>query len=178
MKIVKNICEQYFNEGEIEYDDSMSPAIQDYVNVCGLTKKQAEYFLNTCRNYTPTKSMRASWKMPPAVKKATALHPVELKFTDGWSEYVRNAITNEFEEFETSIKDVYIYFYMITGIDNGCTLCVEGFDLDGNGTPVIENNSLEVGISRNLAEYGMTTRQYRNLGSTIRNIITSFEDEE
>jgi len=116
--------------------------------------------------------------MPPAVKKASTIHPVELKFTDGWSEYVRNAITNEFEEFETSIKDVYIYFYMITGIDNGCTLCVEGFDLDGNGTPVIENNSLEVGISRNLAEYGMTTRQYRNLGSTIRNIITSFEDEE
>ena len=178
MKIVKNICEKYFNEGEIEYDDSMSPVVQDYVNVCGLTKKQAEYFLNTCRNYTPTKSMRASWKMPPAVKKATALHPVELKFTDGWSEYVRNSIANEFEEFETSIKDISICFYMITGIDSACTLCVEGFDLYGNGTPVIENGILEIGISRNFAEYGMTVRQYRNLGSAIRNIITSFEDEE
>ena len=67
---------------------------------------------------------------------------------------------------------------MVTEADSACTLCVEGFDLDGNGTPVIENGILEVGISRNLAEYGMTTRQYRNLGSTIRNIITSFEDEE
>ncbi len=122
--------------------------------------------------------MRASWKMPPAVKKTAALHPVELKFTDGWSEYVRNSIANEFEEFETSIKDISIYFYMVTEADSACTLCVEGFDLYGNGTPVIENGILEIGISRNLAEYGMTVRQYRNLGSTIRNIITSFEDEE
>ena len=67
---------------------------------------------------------------------------------------------------------------MVTEADSACTLCVEGFDLYGNGTPVIENNILEVGISRNLAEYGMTIRQYRNLGSVIRNIITSLEDEE
>ena len=178
MKIVKNICEQYFNEKEIVYDDSAPPIVQDYVSVCGLTEKQAEYFLTTCKNYTPTRSMRASWKMPPAVKKTAALHPVELKFTDGWSEYVRNSIANEFEEFETSIKDISIYFYMVTSVDSACTLCVEGFDLHGNGTPIIENGILEIGISRNLAEYGMTVRQYRNIGSTIRNIITSFEDEE
>lgn len=171
MKIVKNICERYFNEKEIVYDES-APVIQDYVNVCGLTEKQAKYFLNTCKNYTPTRSIRASWKMPPAVKKASTTYPVELKFTDGWSDYIQCMIANEFEEFETWAKDITIYFYILDSMDNACTLRVEGFDLYGNGVPMIDNGILEVGVSRNIAEYGMTTRQYRNLGTTIRNILT------
>ena len=81
-------------------------------------------------------------------------------------------IANEFEEFETWAKDTTIYFYILEDMDNACTLRVEGFDLYGNGVPMIGNGILEVGVSRNIAEYGMTTRQYRNLGTTIRNILT------
>jgi len=172
MKLTKNICEKYFNEEKINYEDR--PTIDDYITIGGLTKKQATYFLEFCGKYTPKRnSIRASWKVP-IIKKPIMEYPVTCKFSGDWYEYVSNAIEEQLSEFDVPVEGFEVHFYILPDVIGKfvCTIPIKDLDqyIDSS-MKVWEDKTLNIGFSANIAEDGMLNSQHRELTKKVMDMI-------
>jgi len=118
LRLVQNLCEKYFQEHTLEYESR--PTIQDYINVGGLTKQQANYFVKFISGYKPTKSIKASWHVAEQVEVKPPL--VTVIFSDKWSPYVRQWIKKYISEKVKVSLPITIKMYGL-GHQRGVNLC-------------------------------------------------------
>lgn len=172
MKMMKNLCEKYFNEERISYNDQ--PTIDDYINICGLTKKQANYFLDFCNNYSAKRnSIRASWKVP-ITKSLPTEYPIVCEFQGSWDKYVSNNIETLLDEFCVSMEGFKVHFYILPEVvgDVTCTIPVMGIDQFINSSICTwQGKTMQIGLSSRIANRGMTSLQYHNLTIAIISMI-------
>jgi hypothetical protein len=118
LRLVQNLCEKYFQEHTLEYESR--PTIQDYMQVGGLTKQQANYFVKFIAEYKPTKSITKSWHVADKVEVKPSL--VNVIFSDKWSPYVRQWIKKYISEKVKVDLPIVIKLYGL-GHQRGMNLC-------------------------------------------------------
>lgn len=176
-KIMKNLCEHYFNEEVIEYSDV--PTVADYMKWGGLTKKQAETFINFEKNYKPQSSIRASWKVSPARVDEVRVFVPEIEFRDEWDPSIRDHICATIMDQVKTEFPVKISLYGLHK-DRGsqtCTMEIRDTNVSRDvPKPIWEsrgtNHQLNIGFSKDLRVYGLgnsrVTSLTRNIIATIR----------
>ena len=177
-KLAKNLSERYFNLETIQYHDV--PTVQDYIDVGGLSPREAKYFQDFCKNYKPVTSIRASWKVKPAVVVPVTLHTPLLEFHDDWSLENRENISRVFGEGIQLENEYRITLYglarergsMMTTLHLSGISCHEPVRNTWSGS-----RHLNVGVSYDLRRYGMPNSLIRNLVSEVRTMITEHENE-
>ena len=109
LEATRNLCNKFFNEETFEYsldiEQNGIPCPQDYVKYCGLTEKQANYFVDFLYNYVPAKSIRASWKLPPAEvteEEENTSSNVTVEFRDRWASSARHEMNLVVEQIVNS----------------------------------------------------------------------------
>jgi len=109
LEATRNLCNKFFNEETFEYvldsERDGIPYAQDYVKYCGLTEKQANYFVDFLYNYVPAKSIRASWKLPPAEvteEEENTSSNVTVEFRDRWASSARHEMNLVVEQIVNS----------------------------------------------------------------------------
>lgn len=163
-RLIKNLCEKFFNQEEIKYSDK--PTVQDYVTVGGLTDKQAKYFRSFCKGYKPAKSMLASWKINTKVEKVESPRPDVLRprieFRDEW----RSAVA---DEVRTAISDmawdgtISLYGLSRDRGSTGATISISGLNrIEGPRPLWTDDSHINIGITADIRRYGIPTRSVLN----------------
>ena len=178
-KVMKNLCEHYFNEETIEYSDV--PTAADYMKWGGLTKKQAETFINFGKDYKSQASIRASWKVSPAkVDEVKVFTPV-IEFRDEWDPSIRDHIYGTIRDQVKTEFPVKISLYGLHK-DRGsrmCTMEIRDTDVSRDAPkPIWEsrgnNHQLNIGFSKDLRIHGLGTSRVTSL---TRNIIATIRQK-
>jgi len=148
MKLARNITKKYLNSESFEYDNRKLTE-SEYVTIGGLSKQQAKYFMKFCREYKPTRSVRASWK----VKKINT-SKINIVFRDSWNITIKETLS-EFitKELKGIVKlPITIKLYGL-GEKRGTNLCTlktlytEIYNNVSLPTWVPETRTLNVGMS-------------------------------
>jgi hypothetical protein len=175
-KLAKNLSERYFNQETIKYDDR--PTIQDYMQVGGLTEKQATYFMKFINEYKPEKSIRSSWKVEPALVNTNFRSNVTIEFHDEWSPETTAYLMEEITASVNPSLPVTVSFYGLNS-DRGsdiCTIPVDGFvGMPNDRLPKAhwDGNVLNIGVSRN-RRLDMGTSRKRLLVNAVVMCIKSY----
>ena len=208
LQATKNICEKFFREETFEYDFNFEmPTVQDYVNIGGLTEKQAKYFVDFVDNYVPTNSIRASWKLSPMEIKKKDNTPISefsdtftMEIRDHWSLLAKRNIKEIFDyisTMDTNGNKIHIVFYGLN-VSRGNDLCSINVGqylkpISNPPNPVWHvnntNHKLYIGLSRNVRENitGISTDLLATLKRSImfeilihlqNDAITNSEDDE
>jgi hypothetical protein len=170
LRLVKNLCEKYFNQDIIEYSDK--PDIQDYINVGGLTNNQAKYFMKFCSGYRPQKSIRASWKVPAAPITETPSYQLQVEFRDAWHDGVANQLRDEIMSYHVETnRQVVISFYGLKADrgNNVCTLPLNSCNYyeDSPKPTWQEDHIMNIGLSADIRSGGLTSSQRRGIGRRV-----------
>ena len=178
LRLVKNLCEKYFNQDTLEYN--ARPTLDDYINVGGLTKNQAKYFMRFCENYMPMKSIRASWKVPAAPVVMANTFPLNIEFRDDWHDEVAFRIREELSasNIET-VRPVVISFYGLKADrgENMSTIPLSGSSVIGGQfpKPVWRDNVLNIGFSLDMRMTGIGSSRRRELIRAISSYLQYHE---
>lgn len=176
LKLLKTLCERYFNGETISYHDI--PSKEDYINVGNLTKRQTEYFMEFCNNYKPQKSIRESWKVKPAdVSLSEIFHP-EVSFRDEWDPEVERHIREDVQELNID-NPINIVFYGLNRERGEYTCTIPIAESRALDRPFPrqqwDGNTLQVGLSRDFRMRGLGRTRRLDLVQKISQIITEFE---
>jgi hypothetical protein len=179
--LMKNLCEKYFNQDTLEYNDI--PTAKDYITVGGLSENQAKYFLNFCKDYKPDTSIRAAWKVPPASMSGLINCVLTVEFNDSWNVDVQQRFLDMVNEQITSVNSVTIDFYGLSR-ERGSHIAtiyindVECISRDNLPKPIWRNNTLHIGFSSDIRSRGLTTSQQMSLADSISELINAHETED
>lgn len=178
-KLAKNLSEKYFNQETIKYEER--PTIQNYIDVGGLTEKQATYFMKFIEDYKPEVSLRSAWKVEAAPVDLTFQNNITVEFHDEWDPIVSRALQESIQDAVMSNRPVVVSFYGLNE-DRGtdiCTLPCSGFNTMFDNIPkpyMSSGNVLNIGVSRN-RRMDMGSARVRTLTDTVRNAVTNLMGE-
>jgi len=175
LTLVKNLCEKYFQEVPLEYDSR--PTLEDYMNVGGLTKQQAKYFMKFIEEYEPTKNITANWHITPS--KSFEPATITVIFSDKWHPLVKEWI-NRFIKEKVKVSLPIIIKLHGLGERRGRNLCT----IPTGRTALVEDiphkvwnastRTLQIGLSYNRR----TMDGYNNLfGIAFVNAISKYIKE-
>jgi len=175
-KLAKNLSEKYFNQEQLKYEER--PTIQNYVDVGGLTEKQATYFMKFINEYKPETSLRSAWHVKPAPIGVIDRSNIVVEFHDEWAPGTSQILMDEIIDAINPSIPVTISFYGLSeerGSDR-CTLAVSGFDripTERLPKPHWSGNVLNVGVSRN-RRLDMGSSRRREIVRTVRQMIIEY----
>lgn len=177
-KLAKNLSERYFNLETFQYHDT--PTVQDYIDVGGLSAREAKYFQEFCKNYKPVKSIRASWKVKPAAVVPTTLHTPLLEFHDDWTAENRENIARVFNDGIQLENEYHVTLYGLAR-ERGSMMTTLHISNTTHHEPIrsewSSSRHLNVGVSYDLRRYGMPNPLIRSLVSEVRSMIVERENE-
>lgn len=102
-KIAYNVVSKLIKEGKIV--TSLTPAYEEYRDICNLTKEEYEYFINFPKMYKnlKDKSFVSNWVNPKE-------NPIKITFYDTWDEGVKEYIYNNIKS-AVATRPIHFCFY-------------------------------------------------------------------
>lgn len=109
MKLAGNLSKKYLNGTVFEYD-SENLTVQDYIEIGGLTKNQARYYMKFCDGgYKPTQSIMTSWRVGNLLPLKRTNTPTVV-FQHTWEPYVKEILVDRISKIKT-VQPVTIKLY-------------------------------------------------------------------
>lgn len=181
LSLMKNLCEKYFNQETLIYNDN--PTEEDYVKVGGLKPRQVKYFMEFCRSYKPEKSIRSSWKVEPVPESSVIeTHAPAINFRDEWDPVVAGHLTEDIQEGVQTSLPITVTLYGLSrerGENMATIQIVDTCLIDGSlPRPHWGRNTLNIGFSRELRTRGMGRTRRMDIVRSIANLINEREQLE
>lgn len=178
LTLMKNLCEHFFNGDIVKYNDT--PTIDDYMQVGGLSKNQANYFLKFCREYKPQNSIRASWKVAPApIVNSVPTQSPQIEFRDEWDDGVESIIRDSLlEAIQTTMPmNISLYGLHRDRGENMCTIALDGTSQCSSPLPrpTIRDNTLSIGFSADIRRHGLGSSRRRLLVREVARMVAERE---
>ena len=180
LKLAKNLCEKWFNGESIVYNDR--PTLQDYIDVAGLTKREANTFITFCEKSCDEleNSMRKSWKVKPASESRSCR--VDVSFRDDWDQTIANAVSQSIGSIEFD-EPYSITFYGLARERGSFMTTLQRDDGSrlGRNSAIIDtwqgDRSMSIGVSYDLRKIDFPMDELTHIKNVIERMIEENESD-